>query len=135
VVPLDTRSDWNAALRHEEARVVRYGRPAAVLIVDIGSRQPGRIDRIAEKVGSTVRHQARETDRVARISPSRFHVLLPETHEADADVLAERVRRACAEITVAPAGLGVIVQIASASPMPGETLGDALRAAERRLAS
>ncbi len=134
-VPLDTRRDWNAALAQEEARGLRYDSPAAVLIVDIGPVPALRVERAAGLVGATVRHHARETDRVARVGPGRFHVLLPETLEPEAAVLAERIRRACASTPAIAAIEGATVRTAVASPVRGQGLGEALKIAEARLDS
>ncbi len=112
---------------------MRYGRPTAVLIVDVQPASPRQLDRIAQLVGTTVRHQARETDRVARMGPTRFHMLLPETHEREATVLGERIERACAADAAIAAGGGATVRAAAAGPAAGQTLDDALRAAEARL--
>jgi hypothetical protein len=87
-MPIDIRTDWDAALRHEDARVARYGRPAAVLVVDVQPSEAGMVDRFAARVGTVIRDHARETDRIARVGPSRFHVLLPETSEPEAAMLA-----------------------------------------------
>lgn len=128
-LPLDTRPDWNAALRHEDARMARYARPASVLVVRIEVFRPGLADRIGARVGEIVREHARETDRVTRAAADRFHVLLPETDEAEADVLAERIRAACLERLTGPAGSTPEVTVVPASPSHGQTLRDALQAA------
>ena len=133
VVPLDTRPDWERALRHEDARVARYGRPASVLIVDVVMQPAGGEDRFAGRIGTAIRAQARETDRVARVGPARFHILLPETEEAEAAALAERICRACREILPVPPGPAASVRASAASPTDGGTLVDALRAAQVRL--
>ena len=103
---MDTRTDWDIALRHEDARVARYGRPAAVLAVRLRMLTTGAVDHYATRIGGAIRHQARETDRVTRFGPDRFHVLLPETLEAEASVLAERVRAACVADDPGRPGLG-----------------------------
>jgi GGDEF domain-containing protein len=127
---MDTRTDWDTALRHEDARVARYGRPAAVLVVRIRVRLPGGADHYAGRVGMLLREQARETDRVARASQDRFHVLLPETTAAQAEALAERVRNACARLIPGqPRGEIEVVASASAAAR-GRTLHEALRAAQ-----
>jgi hypothetical protein len=135
VIPLDTRADWNVALRNEEARMLRYGRPVAVLIVEIKPVSPRQLDRIAQLVGTIVRREARETDRIARMGPGRFHVLLPETHEPEAMALGERIQRACAEVAATRATGGATVRTAAAGPIAGQTLVDAVRVAEARLAA
>ena len=114
--------------------MIRYGRPAAVLIVDVEPASPRQLDRIAQVVGAIVRREAREPDRVARMSPGRFHVLLPETQEREAIALGERIQRACTDLAAMSAAGGANVRTAAAGPNAGQTLGDALRAAEARLA-
>jgi hypothetical protein len=132
-MPMDTRTDWDAALRHEDARVARYGRPAAVLVVDVQPAEPHLADPLAARVGTVIREHARETDRIARVGPTRFHVLLPETSEPEAVVLAERVRSTCAAWGSAGPGLPLRIVTAAATPDGGGTLVEALRAAQARL--
>ena len=129
-VPLDTRPDWDTALRHEDARMARYGRPASVVVIRLRLVPPGSADRIAARVGAIVRHQTRETDRVTRAAADRFHVLLPETEEAEAETLIARVRNACASQVAGRLGAELRVVGAAASPGQGETLHDALREAQ-----
>ncbi len=134
-IPLDTRTDWDTALRQEDARVARYGRPASILVLDVRPSQTGLEDRLAARVGSVIREHARETDRVARVGPTRFHVLLPETSEPEAAVLAERVRSTCTSWGSAGPGLPLVIRAATGTPREGGTLLEALRAAQARLAS
>lgn len=133
MVPLDTRTDWERAMRHEDARVARYGRPASILVLEAAVRLNGAEDRHMVRVGSAIRAQARETDRVARVAPTRFHVLLPETDEAEATALAERIAEACREVLPPPANGTGTVRTSVASPLGGGTLADALRTAIARL--
>lgn len=128
---MDTRADWDIALRHEDARVARYGRPAAVMAVRLRVGANGAVDQYAARIGGAIRQQARETDRVTRFGPDRFHVLLPETLEAEATVLAERVRSAC--LALIPGAPDVEVLVASASTSRGGTLAEALRMVKARL--
>ena len=128
-IPLATRPDWDAALRHEDARMARYARPASVLVVRIEVAKPHSLDRLGARVGDIIREHARETDRVSRAAADRFHVLLPETDEAEAEVLADRIRAACLERLSGPAGSVLEVLVVPASPAHGQTLRDALSAA------
>jgi hypothetical protein len=130
-IPLDTRPDWDAALRHEDARMARYGRHASVMVVRLRLPGTGSVERYAARVGSIVREHARETDRVTRAAPDRVHVLLPETAETEAVSLAERVRAACAELFPGRPGSDLDIDAAAASPARGQTLADALRIAQR----
>jgi len=84
-IALDASAEWRTALRREGIRVNRYGRPATVLVVDVasGAAAVPAIE-LVEPVLDAIRHEARETDRAVRVSPTRFHLLLPETGERDA---------------------------------------------------
>lgn len=121
------------ALRHEEARVARYGRPAAVMAIRLLTVGSGVIDRYAARIGGAIRHEARETDRVARVAPDRFHVLLPETHSDEAGALAERVRAACVAVLPGVRDADVEIQVAAACTSGGGTLAQALRTIQTRL--
>ena len=132
---MDTRTDWDIALRHEDARVARYGRPAAILAVRLRMATNSVLDQYAPRIGGVIRQQARETDRVTRFGPDRFHVLLPETLEAEATVLAERVRTACVALIPGAEGSEVDVLVASVTHSGGGTLAEALRSVKDRLES
>lgn len=132
VLTLDTRADWERAMRQEDARVARYGRPASVVVVEVTLPANGAEERHVARIGAAIRAHARETDRVARIGPTRFHVLLPETDEPEATALAERIARACRDAL--PAAVPeASVRAAAASPAGGGTLEDALKRATARL--
>jgi GGDEF domain-containing protein len=131
---MDTRPDWDKALRQEDARLARYGRPATVLVIRLRVPLPGGEDRYAARVGSIVREHARETDRVTRAAADLFHVLLPETEEGEGDVLAGRIREACAQQIRLRSGHGLEIRAAAVSPGVGQTLGDALRIAQDAVA-
>jgi GGDEF domain-containing protein len=137
---LDTRTDFAAAIDREAARTERYGRPATVIAVEFAvddraavaqrswpavGAQDRQIDRLAGPIGFTLRREARDVDRIARVAPNRFHVLLPETTAADAARYVDRARRAC-EVWFAGASLPVELRIQTASSGAGRTLRDAL---------
>jgi diguanylate cyclase (GGDEF)-like protein len=140
LIALDTRVSWNDALRREGARLARYGRPAAVVIVDLDAhREPGAgysaaeiCRRLARPVAHVLRREARETDRIARVSDNRFHILLPETTDRDARHYADRVRLAC-ELWLEATDLPGLIRISLASASRESDLLDALATAERRL--
>lgn len=129
-IPLDTRPDWDVALRHEDARMARYGRPATVLVIRLWMTPSGSVDGLAGRFGEIVREHARDTDRVTRAAPDRFHVLLPETEETEAEGLIDRVRQACAHRLAGRLGAELRIVGAASSPGHGETLQDALRVAQ-----
>ena len=102
----------------------------AIRMHTVGS---GVIDRYAARIGGAIRHQARETDRVARVAPDRFHVLLPETQSDEASALAERVRTACIAVLPGVPGSELEILVAAACTSGGGTLVDALRSIQTRL--
>jgi hypothetical protein len=132
-ITLDSVGEWRSALRQESVRAERYGRPGTVLVVDVAA-EPAALTPI-ELVGpvlDAIRHEARETDRAVRVSPTRFHVLLPETGEHDAARFAERLREASRNRLN---GHGGVLRLRHEAHTAGQggTLEDALDAAERRL--
>lgn len=106
--------------------------PAAIHVAD--GHLVGQIDRLAGPIGFTLRREARDTDRIARVAPNRFHVLLPETSEADALRYIDRARTAC-EVWFTGAALPVRLRIESASAGRDQSLIEALAAVEDRLSA
>lgn len=92
----------------EFSRARRYERPFSVVMLDID-----RFKAVNDKYGHAVGDAAlvkvaevchgviRESDSLCRFGGEEFVVLLPETSQADAHILAERVRTALANSTVA----------------------------------
>ena len=89
---------------------------------------------LVEPVLDAIRHEARETDRAVRVSPTRFHLLLPGTGERDAQRLADRLREACRNRLNGHGGL-LRLRAEAQTPSHGSSLEDALIDAERRLDS
>jgi diguanylate cyclase (GGDEF)-like protein len=98
---LDLAPAWARWLADEDSRVRRYGRRATIVLVTIEG-----LDVLAEHLGvpaatpltpvvANLRQHARESDRLARLGPAKFGVLLPETDEIRAINYVERVRAAC----------------------------------------
>lgn len=131
---LDTRPDWNAAFLHESSRHARYGRPVSVLLIDLDGVSDGAsLDRAARGLVDLIRVEVRETDRAARFGPASFRMLLTETNARAARNVAARLDRA---FHASPSGWTppARLRIEIAAPTRGESLDDALRTAERRLA-
>jgi hypothetical protein len=142
------------ALRHEAARQARYGRPTAILLVDLrgldggpeagptdaavvapaepanapdSAPAPTSIRRLIDVIGQ----EARETDRAMR-TPTRILVMLPETTEDEAAHLAARIERGYRTT----AGGGVMpteIRIEIAAPRRGADPQDAIDEADRRI--
>jgi len=139
-IAFDDPSSWAIALRREDVRVERYGRRATVMVLDIvmSPAPPAEgtppLDEavLVEPVIDAIRHEARETDHVVRVSSTRFQLLLPETTESDADHVVDRLRTACRD-RLNGHGSAVRLRIESTTPGHGRRLADALDDALRRI--
>jgi PleD family two-component response regulator len=134
---LPGRLEWNAALARESVRAARYGRPAAVLIVELIPERSGQdidpwLRTLAGPISRTLRQDCRDTDLVARVAGARFQVLLPETDEHGAARLADRVAEQCRTF-IQGAGARVAIRISVAGTSPDDTLHDALAHALRSI--
>jgi diguanylate cyclase (GGDEF)-like protein len=131
--------EWEHHIREEEARLVRYRRPVTVVLVELEGMErllerfgPEAAERIALPVGKTLARQARSSDQVARISSSRFAILLPETDEVQAINYVERIRTEC-DRWLAAGAVSMRLAIGWASPAPGGDLHTATLIGEDRL--
>jgi diguanylate cyclase (GGDEF)-like protein len=136
---LDSPLFWSRAIHDEEARTARYGRPATVVLAELDGLerlverfgQPAA-DRLIRAVAATLRHDARLTDRVARLGPGQFGALLPETDEVQAINYVERVRTAT-DLWLEAGAVAVRLAIGWANVGVDQSLEVALRLAEDRL--
>ena len=145
---LANRRSFEVALARELDRVARSGDPALLLTLDIDhfkrvndGHGHGAGDEVLRRVARLLRASCRDTDHVARMGGEEFAVLLPDTSEEGAGVLAEHLLqqvRALDLDTVVP-GLRVTVSmglavVASGSDAPDDVmlrLDQALYAAKR----
>jgi GGDEF domain-containing protein len=131
---LDTRADWTAAFRHEAARHARYGRPASVLLLEIGRTPDSRsADEVAHDLAGLIRTGARASDRAVRTGPSSFRLLMPETNLSGARQVGNRLEGAFRAAGVS-ANHRPGLRFDVAAPKRDGTLEDALVEAERRVA-
>jgi diguanylate cyclase (GGDEF)-like protein len=99
---LDLGPAWARWLTEEDARVQRFRRPATIVLVELSG-----LDRLADRLGDeaagrlippiamTMRKNARASDHLARLGPTRFGAILTETDESRAINFVERIRSAC----------------------------------------
>ncbi|MDR3042737.1 MAG: PAS domain S-box protein [Desulfovibrio sp.] len=127
----------------EMGRAVRYGRPLAVLMLDL-DRFKRVNDRYGHHAGDAVllgcvqacQQALRDTDILGRLGGEEFAAVLLETDLDDALVAAERLRRAVEEMDVPFSGqrLRCTVSIGLALRGPGDSaLDDILRRADSAL--
>jgi len=134
------------ALTREVKRARRSGRALALLFLDLDAfkrvnDKRGHLagSRALVEVGQVLRQCTRESDILARFGGDEFAVVLPETDEAGALTVAERIRErlAASEVLASPAapGLRLTVSIGLAAlGDPALTSADALlRAADEAL--
>jgi diguanylate cyclase (GGDEF)-like protein len=142
-----TAASWRGAAEADVTRLGRHGPGQAVLLLDLdhfrqlNDRYGARIgDAVLRAVADTLRDEVRAADLVGRSGGEEFAVLLPGTGSFDAMAIAERIRLRVASTLVAlkatgdgPQFVGVTVSIGVAGCAPGESLADALLAAEAAL--
>ncbi len=95
-----------ARLEIEVPRALRYDAPLTIMLVDIDhldfvndtyGQEKG--DEVVVQVAALVREQIRNTDLAARYDGEEFLVICPHTDRANAQFLAERLRRRVAELS------------------------------------
>lgn len=96
---LYNRRHFYEVLRTEFQRSRRHHRPLTVLMVDIDhfkrvNDQHGHLqgDRVLSQVGQLLSDELRQTDVVARYGGDEFALILPETDERSATIVAEKLR-------------------------------------------
>jgi diguanylate cyclase (GGDEF)-like protein len=140
---LANRRAFDYALESEVARVIRYGPPLSLIILDIDSFKvyndtwghlagDGRLRAVADLLRANVRHP----DIAARYGGEEFALLLPFTDKSGAVLLAERLRAAAQAIAphapqngIAIAGYTLSLGVAS-FPEDGKTPEELLLAAD-----
>ena len=132
-IQMDTRPDWKIAVRREDARQARYGRPTSVLLIEVAGRpDESALDGIARDVVGVIRAEARETDRAVRMGPTSFRLLLLETGDPAARTLAERLQRGF-RVTQEHRSHHAELSIEIATVSRAGSLADAMVDAERRM--
>jgi diguanylate cyclase (GGDEF)-like protein/PAS domain S-box-containing protein len=129
---LANRARFSALAADEIRRAQRYGRPLAVVMLDIDyfkgindTYGHGVGDMALQAFAGLCRGMVREPDLVARLGGEEFALLLPETDRAGGLALAERLRAAVAAMRLAELPLAMTVSAGVADVGPGEDAVDA----------
>lgn len=144
---LANRRNLDERLAAELSRAVRYGQPLAVICVDVDDFKRvndtwghAKGDEVLVWVGRFLRSQIRAHDIAGRIGGDEFVVVLPATDHHGAEAVAERLRRALADLTAGARAAGqshaVALSIGVAALVPGDAgmTGDQLlRAADEAM--
>ena len=127
----------------EWSRARRYERPMSFLMIDIDyfkaindgfGHQVG--DEMIVHLARLARDCKRDCDVLARLGGEEFALLLPETDLAQAEVVAERLRREVAgnALVVASHAIPATVSIGVATALPGmKDVSDLMKAADQAL--
>jgi len=118
---------------HEEVeRCNRYATPLSLILLDVDNFKRfndtyGHLegDRVLAELAEVIRAEIRGSDSAYRYGGEEFIVLFPETVPADAEVVAERIRRAFAEREFPPAPgerVHMAISIGGGCYQPGEAL-------------
>ncbi|MCX8043573.1 MAG: diguanylate cyclase [Desulfobacterota bacterium] len=90
---------FNEMLQKEVERAIRYGRPLSLMMIDIDNFKTcndtyGHLagDMVLKQIAELIKKTTRDSDLVARYGGEEFTVILPETTEDEARVVAERIR-------------------------------------------
>ena len=138
---LEGPASWSRIMEIENARLLRYRRPATVVMAEVeGLRLLAQrlgdepADRLLPVIADALRREARSSDWVARVGKSRFAAFLPETDEIQAINYVERIRLMC-EPWLASSAVPLRLAIGWSSPGASSDLELAFQRAEERMHS
>lgn len=132
---INNRRFFDQRLKEEAGRARRYDRPLSCLFLDIDhfkrindqyGHQAG--DNVLKQVSSMLNDRLRQTDILARFGGEEFVILLPDTEQDDASLIAEQVRSRIAHAKfIIPSGktLSVTLSIGLAVLHPNNHINDA----------
>ena len=135
---LSIRSKLDERLDVEIKRWERYRRPLALLILNIDEfrkinetygRETG--DEILTHVATVINHSIRTLDLAVRYGGDEFAILLPETNEMGALIVAERLRMELEDQIILPMVKPITASFGVATLLPEESRTDFCARAER----
>ena len=141
---LYNRREFDKRLQEEMQRSRRYNHPFCLILIDVDrfkdvndryGHQAG--DEVLIAVGDLVQLNVRPVDVVCRYGGEELAVILSETNEKGALIVAERIRRTVAEsLTATPQGDTIQVTVSvglAAFPRDGDTPVQIIKAADEAL--
>lgn len=137
---LPTRVQLDERVEQEIARWQRHHRPMSLLVLDLDnfaainseySRETG--DEILVHVSTVIKQSLRTLDMVVRFGGEEFAILLPETNEMGAQIVAERLRMELESQIILPLVMPITASVGVAMLMPEETREALYARAERAM--
>jgi diguanylate cyclase (GGDEF)-like protein len=136
---LECTTSWSQIIEIENARLLRYRRPATVVVAEVeGLRRLEErlgnepVDRLLPAVADAFRRESRSSDWIARIGRGRFAAFLPETDEIQAINYVERIRLVC-DPWLASSAVPLRLAVGWSCPTAASDLEFALQRAEQRM--
>ncbi|MBW1892870.1 MAG: diguanylate cyclase [Deltaproteobacteria bacterium] len=127
----------------EVDRIKRYKHSISVLIIDIDHFKDfndsfGHMegDKLLVRLGALIKSCLRRMDTAYRYGGEEFTVILPETNNADAIIVAERIRKIIAEETFIPSSgekIAITVSIGSTEYQAEERISTFVQRADKAL--
>ena len=140
---LKNRRAFNKELSMEVKKAIRYQRPFAFMMLDadnlkIVNDQHGHEvgDRLIVSVAQVIKDSLRETDILARYGGDEFVIMLPDTNDARAFDVAERIRIAVENTSINAEGNRVSSTLSigiSNYPVDSENIEDITKKADKAL--
>jgi len=99
-----TAAQLKTSLDSELARARRYGRPVSLLVMGLDDfkefqqKAGDKCDDYVGRLAKSIRHTLRGADRLFRIEPGEFVIMLPETDLRGAKLAAERLYKIAASV-------------------------------------
>jgi len=132
---LFNRAYFDATISQEISRCARRSLPLTLLMVDLDHFKKindtyGHLagDRALEAVAQVLTAQSRTSDTVCRFGGEEFAIILPETTHANAQVVAERIRKKIAALDVGfpvTASIGIGSAKVTKSLLPDHIIAEA----------
>lgn len=139
---LSNRRDIIEKIENEKNRFERSGKPFSILVIDIDhfkkvndryGHECG--DYVLKLVATTFEQKTQKRDGVARWGGEEFLVFLPETGLAHAEKIANRLRRAVANLQIGYGGkmIRVTVSVGATQYQPGQSIKEIINVADQHL--
>lgn len=141
---LFNRHHFNSIIAPEMSRSDRYARPCTIMMLDVDgfrsvNNRFGHLkgDEVLQEVARILLAQTRASDHVIRYGGDEFVILMPETEETEAALVAQRLREQMSLVPrragVSDVSMGLSIGIYTRRPRESASLEALLEEVDRRL--